>query len=506
MTRPPIDKIVDPLDVRGPEAVSFLRSVFENIPNMIFVKDAATLRFVGINRAGEEFLGLSRDELQGRSDHDFFPPEQADFFTAEDRAVLAGRRPTDIPEEPVLTRHRGTRIVHTKKVPILDEAGNPLYLLGISEDVTELRDIQQRLTESERQLRAILEAIPDLIFRLDRHGRFLSFVPARGIPTLAPESEFIGRSLTDILPPEAAALASAALARAFASQAPQTIEYELREEDSHRSFEARIAPMSDADAVALVRDVTLRKTAEEQALRQQRELARAGRLSTMGEMATGLAHELNQPLGAILNHAEACMLSLHSGNIRVGDLLEDLSAIAAQAERATLIIRHLRDFVRKTSRSYAAIDLEEAVRSTIEFVRFEARAAGIGLVTEFTGAPILVSADLVELQQVVMNLVRNAMEAVARQPEPREVRLATGVEADWAELSVRNEGPVLPAGLVEEFFTPYYSSKPDGLGLGLSISRSIVENLHGHLVGSANPEGGATFQVRIPLTHGEGAT
>lgn len=124
---------------------AFLEAVVENIPNMIFVKDAAELRFVRFNRAGERLLGLGRDALIGKSDTDFFPPEQASFFIDKDREVLAGREVLDIAEEPIQTP-AGTRWLHTQKVPVFDNEGAPLYLLGISEDITERREVSQRLS------------------------------------------------------------------------------------------------------------------------------------------------------------------------------------------------------------------------------------------------------------------------------------------------------------------------------------------------------------------------
>jgi PAS domain S-box-containing protein len=123
----------------------FLSSLVENLPDMVFVKDAQELRFIRLNRAAEELLGIPREQLIGKCDYDFFPKEEADFFTAKDRAVLAGRTLIDIPVEPIHTKGKGVRFLHTKKIPIFDSDGRPLYLLGISEDITE-----KKLAEEER--------------------------------------------------------------------------------------------------------------------------------------------------------------------------------------------------------------------------------------------------------------------------------------------------------------------------------------------------------------------
>ena len=131
----------------------FLESIIDNVPDMIFIKDARELRFIRFNRAGEELLGYRREELLGKNDYDFFPPEEADFFTEKDRAVLRSGALLDIPAEPIHTRERGLRWLHTKKIPINDENGEPLYLLGISEDITEKREAEEARRRAEEELR-----------------------------------------------------------------------------------------------------------------------------------------------------------------------------------------------------------------------------------------------------------------------------------------------------------------------------------------------------------------
>ena len=147
-------------------AEAFTASVLDNLPNMVFVKDAKNLRFVHLNKAGERLLGYSEQELLGKNDYEFFPPTEADFFTSKDREVLAGGRLLDIPEEPINTRNGAIRLLHTKKIPITDQEGNPLYLLGISEDITERKQVEEELLRNQEALRQQQMQLQDLTSKL----------------------------------------------------------------------------------------------------------------------------------------------------------------------------------------------------------------------------------------------------------------------------------------------------------------------------------------------------
>ncbi|OPX66854.1 MAG: aerobic respiration control sensor protein ArcB [Methanoregulaceae archaeon PtaB.Bin056] len=191
------------------ESEKFLDNVVENIPDMIFVKDAHDLRFVRFNRAGEELLGYSREEMYGKNDYDFFPKEEADFFTRQDKIVLEKRQHVDIPEEIIQTRLKGTRILHTKKIMIPDRNGKPAYLLGISEDITERKQAEEEIEKARRRLdstlkfiETVISAIPVPLFYKDREGRYIG-VNNAFVELMGYTSDFYkGKTVMELWPDE----------------------------------------------------------------------------------------------------------------------------------------------------------------------------------------------------------------------------------------------------------------------------------------------------------------
>ncbi len=252
------------------EAQTFLQSIVENIPDMIFVKDAAELKFVRFNKAGEELLGYSRQELIGKSDYDFFPREQADFFVSKDREVLQGEGVLDIPEEPIQTRYKGERLLHTKKIPILDDKGDPAFLLGIAEDITDRK-------QTEEKFRGIFDASGDGIGYATLDGVLLDVNEAFCRLTGYSRQELLdGRSYQAITAPEYHELEARRVQELLRTRSPVVYEKEYIRKDGSRVPVALTVfvvkgTRGKPDALAaVVKDVTERKRAEE-TLRQSEE-------------------------------------------------------------------------------------------------------------------------------------------------------------------------------------------------------------------------------------------
>lgn len=252
--------------------------------------------------------------------------------------------------------------------------------------------------------------------------------------------------------------------------------------------------------VVVFRDVTERKQAEEGVRRHQAELAHVARLSTLGEMASGIAHELNQPLTAIATNARACVRMLESGRNSGEQCSDVMERIAAQAERAGEVIRQIRHFARKEPPSLRPTRVRLILDTVLGLLRPEAERAAVTLVVDQPPADYVVLAQEIQIEQVLLNLGRNAIEAMAGTPGPRRLTLSASKDADGRiALGVTDTGPGLPADIRERLFEPFVTSKPQGMGLGLSISAGIVE-AHGSTFSvESEPGAGATFRFTLPM-------
>jgi C4-dicarboxylate-specific signal transduction histidine kinase len=221
----------------------------------------------------------------------------------------------------------------------------------------------------------------------------------------------------------------------------------------------------------------------------------------MGEMASGIAHELNQPLTAIACYAKGCTLRLHAGVGEPAEILPVLEEIAAQAMRAGEIIRQVRAFVRKGEPRREMVDLNELVRDVTCLVESEARQHAVCMQLELAPQVLPLFIDAVQIEQVIVNLVRNGLEAVSgAKRDVRELVLRTSLaSADTVEVAVCDSGGGIPQEIAERMFDPFVSTKAGGLGMGLSISRSIVEVYGGRLWATPNPTYGTTFRFTLPF-------
>jgi len=372
----------------------FLDSIIENIPDVIFVKDAATLNFVRFNRAGEQLLGYRREDLIGKSVHDLFPAAEAEFFDRKDRDVLAARQRVDIPEEPVMTRD-GPRLVHTIKIPIVDVRGEPRFLLGISRDITEQKRAEAELHETERRYREVQTA-----------------------------------------------------------------------------------------------------------------LAHANRVMTMGQLTASISHEIKQPIAATATNAQAGLLWLRAEPPNWEEVRQAFDRINKDMKRASEVMNRIHGLVKKGPPEREAVQINEAIGEVVALMRGEIAKQGVRVRTELASDVPVIEGDRVALQQLMLNLIMNAVEAMGAVDDgPREITIGTSRhDAGSVLVSVSDSGPGVAAADAERLFEPFYTSKAGGMGMGLSICQSIVEAHGGRLWASANVPRGAVFQFTLPVPEAAAAT
>jgi len=287
---------------------------------------------------------------------------------------------------------------------------------------------------------------------------------------------------------------------------PQSYETRLRRRDG-TVLDALLyeAPLIDADGthrgwMGSIIDVSDEKRAAELALRQAETLQRTGRLITLGEMASTLAHELNQPLAAIASYAAGSLNMLRSGEARdpqsLSQVTTALDKLSLQAERAGQIIRRIQDFVRKRQPRFGPVAIAEIVEETVAFSAIDARHADVRIEVALDGELGAVHADRILIQQLLLNLIRNATEAMAGAPD-RVLAIGGRREGEAVVITVADRGGGIEPQIEGRLYDAFLSTKPDGMGMGLAICRSIVELHRGRLEHAPRPGGGTVFTLTL---------
>jgi signal transduction histidine kinase len=374
------------------------------------------------------------------------------------------------------------------------------------------------LRQSEQMKSAILESVSSGVAVLDRQGRVIAandrWLRLAADPEASPIMCGVGASFLDAcrhavgLQVPHASEVLAGVRDVLAERRPEfTIEYG-RARGRGPWFAVSVVPLNRPEGGAVVSkiDVTERKRAEMEAERSRQELAHFNRVSTMGELTASLAHELNQPLTGILINAQTARRFLDADPPAIGELREILSDIVEDDTRAAEVIRRLRDLLRKGETDQVRLDLNELICDVIRLLGSDAVIRNVMLTFEGGGEPLMVHGDRIQLQQVVVNLVLNAMEAVAESAaSDRRVVVRTFKAGGRVHASVRDAGPGLRAAASELVFEPFYTTKATGMGMGLSIVRSILRMHDGAITAANNPTGGATFAFDLPAADADAA-
>jgi PAS domain S-box-containing protein len=396
-----------------------------------------------------------------------------------------------------------------RAVAVGDAKGNLVRFVGICADIRDFELAQERLESAEEQARLIVERALDAIIVIESDGVVSGWnEQAQGIFGWS-RAEIIGKSLSDtIIPPEYRTAHEAGLKRFLATgEGPllnKRIEILGLHKDGHGlQIELSIAPVKVGDRwtfSAFVRDLTESKRTAA-ALRETREeLAWMSRLTAMGELSASIAHEIKQPLTAIISNTETSLYWLSKSNPDIEKIRAINQRIEHDANRAVDIIGRIRSLINKTISERGPLDINELISDVLELTGWELQKHQVSVKTQLSSSLPMILGDRIQLQQVILNLVLNGIEAMAPvkdRPRILSVKSAIFMESG-IQLSFHDSGTGIDPASADRIFDSFFTTKQNGTGLGLSICRSIVEAHDGHISAAPGIPHGAVFQVSLP--------
>jgi two-component system sensor kinase FixL len=366
----------------------------------------------------------------------------------------------------------------------------------------------ETLREKEAHLQSILDTVLDATVVIDPDGIMLSFNASAVRQFGYSPEEAIGQNVSMLMPTPYREQHDAYLARYLRTGEKRIIGIDRvvvgrRKDGSTFPMKLAVGEMRQGDRVyftGFIRDLTEREESQAMLDQARSELARLARLNELGEMASTLAHELNQPLSAIANYVQGCRRMLDKIDEEYANRMRGaLDETAKQALRAGDIIRHLREFVTRGETDKGPEDINHLVEEAGALALVGSRERGIKSVFDFGSDSSIVVADRVQIQQVLINLMRNAMEAMRDSPEKQLIVRTRHVSPDWLQVEVEDTGPGIADEVAPQLFQPFVTTKANGMGIGLSISRRIIESHGGELTVAKNAAGGATFSFSLPM-------
>jgi PAS domain S-box-containing protein len=489
------------------------RTAFENSAIGIIMRDRAD-RFLAANRAFQNMLGYTELELCQLRQMDLTYEEDRELNLELIADLWEGKRQHFQIEKRY--RRKDDKLVYVRNnVTLLPEtAGVSPFLFTIVEDITERKKEEAERRYIEQRYRVMVETASDAVVCMDEKGAILLANAATARVFGYEPGELIGKPLTVLMPEYLRQLHEGGFRRYLATS-QRHINWQgtaltgLRKNGQEFPVEISFGEVT-ADGrrifTGFVRDISERKQAEE--LRAslhatQLELAQVARVTTMGELAASIAHEINQPLTAITNNGSACLRRIANNSLDPEVLRQVLEEIVSDGTRASAVLGRIRAFIKKAPAVKQVVDINEVIQEVLALVGPELRKNQISVERQLTNTFMPVTANRVELQQVLLNLIMNGIEAMTGVTDrPCQVGVQSRIdESGDVLIAVRDSGPGLGPES-DHMFTPFFTTKVNGMGMGLAISRSLVESHGGRLWATPNSPHGAIFSITLPAAAG----
>jgi len=463
------------------------------------------------NRGAQTIFGYRADEMIGKPISLLLPPG---LEGEEDDILKRVRRGERIDHFETRRRRKDGVVIDVSVTisPVYDDNGNLTGASKVARDITSAKRSQLQLQEREAHLQSVLDTVPDAMIVIDTRGIMQSFSATAEKLFGYSAHEVVGSNVSVLMPQPYASQHDGFLARYLATGEKRIIGIGRvvvgrRKDGSTFPMELAVGEMRSGDRrffTGFVRDLTERQQTQQRLQDLQAELIFMSRFSALGEMASTLAHELNQPLTAVASYLNGARRLLDGGKGEDVPLVRGaIESAAEQALRAGQIIKRLREFVARGEGERRGEHVQKLIEEAGALALVGAKESGARVSFTFDPHVQLVMVDKVQIQQVILNLIRNALEAM-EEVERRELVVATrSVDAETVEVSVMDTGPGIAPEIADKLFQPFMTTKRHGMGVGLSISRTIVEAHGGRLWAESNPEGGTIFRLTLRIVTAE---
>jgi two-component system sensor kinase FixL len=465
------------------------------------------------NAGAEHIGGWRKEEILGRHFSIFHTPEDLASDKAS-RELTIARETGRFEEQGARVRKDGTSfIAHVSLTPLRTDSGQLRGYAKVTRDITERVAAEEALRTREAHLRSILETVPDAMIVIDEQARIQFFSAAAERLFDFEAQEVIGENIKILMPNPYRDQHDGYMHRYLSTGERRIIGIGRvvvgqRKDGSTFPIELAVGEMRSGGQryfTGFIRDLTERQRTEARLQELQSELVHMSRFTALGEMASTLAHEINQPLTAIANYLKGCRRILQRLEGKEVPMLQDaVNQAADQALRAGQVIRHLREFVARGESERHIESLPKLVEEASALALVGAKEKGVRVTFSFDPDAPLVLADRIQVQQVLLNLIRNAIEAMQDVPR-RELVVATQAlsQDSLVEISVSDTGPGIAPEIVERLFQPFVTTKRHGMGVGLSICRTIVESHGGKIWVESEPGQGTIFRFTLRVVSQE---